>query len=335
MKKIALFGLSVLVAIMMLGGMTAPAAAEDESGILLKIAKKAQDQIKNHISDDSSNQIKKLFQEGSNHVDALSTALSKNDSESSKKNFFSAMKIFKQISQLLTQNDTPKAEIASTKAATNNPTSDLLKLHRYYSTLKTIAEKNNMSFDSTEINNLFTKAREQIISKQFGDAQETISAIKLAVNDIKKQLGDQSSQQKSEHAKRYAQQYLEQLDRLIQSVKNQGVPDDVIKKLEDAREKLSSASTSTQIIQQVREIISLKNEHKLNQNNALESKIIIVERTISKLDNSDKVDPEIIENAKENLQKIKLQLSDGEVDNAKELLSSLIDQLKQAIKSSS
>ncbi len=334
MKKIALFALSVLVAIIILGGMTASAAAEDDSGILLKIAKKAQDQIKNHISDDSSDQIKKLFQEGSNHVDALSTALSKNDSESSKKNFFSAMKIFKQISQLLTQNDTPKAEIASTKATANNSTNDLLKLYRYYSTLKTIAEKNNISLDS-EINNLFTKAREQISSKQLGDAQETISAIKLAVNDIKKQLGDQSSQQKSEHAKRYAQQYLEQLDRLIQSAKNQGISDDVIKKLENAREKLSSASTSTQIIQQVREIISLKNEHKLNQNNVLESKIILVERTISKLDNLDKVDPEIIENAKENLQKIKLHLSDGEVDKAKELLSSLIDQLKQAIKSSS
>lgn len=335
MKKIALSGLLVLIGIMMLGGMATPAAAEDDSGILLKIAKKAQDQIKSNIFDDSSDQIKKLFQEGSNHVDALSTALSKNDSESSKKNFFSAMNIFKQISQMLTQNETPKTEIATTKTTANNPTSDLLKLYRYYSTLKTIAEKNNMLFDSAEINNLFTKAREQISSKQFGNAQETISAIKLAVNDIKKQLGDQSSQQKSEHAKRYAQQYLEQLDRLIQSAKNQGISDDIIKKLEDAREKLSSASTSAQIIQQVREIISLKNEYALNQNNALESKIIQVERTISKLSNLDKVDPEIIENAKENLQIIKLHLSDGEVDKAKELLSSLIDQLKQAVKSSS
>lgn len=335
MKKIALFGLLVLVGIIMLGGMVAPAAAEDNSSILLKIAKKAQDQIKNHISDNSPDQIKRLFQEGSNHVDALSTALSKNDMDSSKKNFFSAMKIFKQISQMLTQNDTPKAEMATTKATVNNPTSDLLKLYRYYSTLKTIAEKNNISFDSTDINNMFAKAREQISSKQFSDAQETISTIKLVVDDIKKQLGVQSSQQKSEHAKKYAQQYLEQLDRLIQSAKNQGVSDDIIKKLEDARERLSSASTSTQIIQEVRKIISLKNEHKLNQNNELESEIIRVEKIISKLSNLEKVDPEVIESAKENLQKIKLHLSNGEFAKAKELLSNLIDQLKQVVKSSS
>ena len=334
MNKITLFGLLGLVSVMVLSGITTASAADD-SGILLKIAVKAQDQIKNHISDTSSEKIKELFQEGSNHVDALSTAISNNDDESIKKHFFSAMRTFKEISQVLMQNDPPKAEMATTKTTTNDPTSKLLKLYRYYSTLKIIAEKNNMSLDSTEINNQFITAREQIKTKQFGDAQETIQKIRMAVDEIKKQLSDQSSQQKSEHAKKYAQKYLEQLDRLIESAKAQEVPTEIIKKLEDARERLSSASTSREIIHEIRNIISLKNQHELTNNDRLESEIMQVEKTIYRLSHIQKVDPQVVEDATENLQKIKLHLSDGEFEKATELLRSLTDQLKQVVQSSS
>ena len=332
MKKIVLFGLLVLVTSLVLGGITTPAAAQDDSAILLKIAKNAQEQIRKNIQDNTSDKIKRLFQEGSNQVDSLNKALRNDDTESAKQYFLSAMRIFKEISQLLTQNDAPRTEMATSERV-NDPTSDLLKLSRYSSSLKAIAEKYHTSIDFTELNNLFSIAKEQISSKQFTAAHETINKIKQIVDDIEKQLRDQASQQQSDSAKKYAQQYIEQLDRLIESAKNQGISDDIIKKLEDAREKLSSASNPEDIIKEVRKIISIKDQFELTKNDRLESRIMQVEKTLLRLSNMDKVDTEIIENARKDLQEIKHLLSIDEFDHANELLRELADHLNKIIHS--
>lgn len=333
MKKILTFSLLILVVTMIVSGTINPVAAQDDPAILLKIAKNAQEQIRNNISDHSSDKIKRLFQEGSNQVDALSKALRNNDTESAKNHFLSAMNIFKQISQILTQNDSLRTEMATAKTTVNDPTSDLLKLYRYVSSLKTISEKYNTSIDFSELDNLFTIAREQIASKQFEDAQKTINQIKPIVDRIEKQLRDHASQQESERAKQYAQKYLEQLDRLIESAKNQGVSDDIIKKLEDARERLSSASNPEEIVKEVRKIISIKDQFELTKNDRLESRIMQIEKTIQRLSQTDKVDPEIIQDAKENLQKIKHLLANGEFEQVNELLRNLADQLNKITKS--
>ena len=328
MKNIASFGLLVLVATMIMGGIAEPVSAQDDPEILFKIAKNAQDQIKNHISDSSSDKVKSLFQEGSNQVDALNKALTNEDTESAKKYFLSSMKTFKQISQMLTKDETYRDKITTSKE-TNDPTSDLLKLYIYASKLKTITEKYQSSIDFTELMNLFEKAREQITTKKFEDAQETIYKIKQIVDDIQEQLHFQALQQEPERAKKYAQKYLEQLDRLIETTRNQGVSDDVIKKLEDAQENLSSASNTEDIVNEVRKIISLKKEFELTKNDRLESRIIQIEKILSRLSQMNQVEPEIIEDGKKDLQKIKLILSNGEFEQANIQIVNLLDQLKE------
>lgn len=337
MKKVATsFGLLILIATMALGGgMISPAAAQDDPEILYKIAKNAQDQIKNNISENSSDKVKSLFEEGSNQVIALSKALGNDDSESTKKHFLEAMKIFKKISHLLTnQNGTLKAEMAKTQKV-DDPASDLLKLYRYATNLKTIAEKYHTSIDFTTLNNLFTTAKEQINSEQLDDAKQTVQEIKQMLDDIEKQLRDQASSQESERAKKYAQKYLEQLERLIESAKNQGVSQEIIQKLEDARERLSSATDPEMIVKEIREIISLKDQFKLTKNDRLESRIMQVEKTLLKLSQLEEVDATTIEDAKATLQETKRLLSNGEFEEANELLRSLISQLKEIAKSHS
>ena len=337
-KVVASFGLLVLVAIMVLGGaITNPAAAQDDPEILYKIAKNAQDQIRKNISESSSDKVKSLFEEGSSQVVALSKALGNDDSEAAKKHFFEAMKIFKKISHMLTtQNDdnAPKAEMAKTQKV-DDPASDLLKLYRYATTLKTIAEKYQTSIDFTTLNNLFTTAKEQINSEQLDDAKQTVQKIKQVLDDIEKQLRDQAASQESERAKKYAQKYLEQLDRLIESAKSQGVSQEIIQKLEDARERLSSATDPEKIVKEIREIISIKDQFKLTKNDRLESRIMQVEKTLLKLSQIEEVDPDTIEDAEATLQEAKHLLSNGEFEKANELLRSLISQLKEIAKSHS
>lgn len=333
MKTLTSLVLLVLVSSLILGGITSSAYAQNNPAVLLKIAKNAQDQIKQNISSNSSEKIQQLYKEGSSQVDALNQAITNNDTESAKNHFLSAMRIFKEISQLLTQNEPQRTEMASTKTMIDDPTSNLLKLYRYAYSLKTISEVHHTQIDFTKLYDLFGIAQEQITSKQFDDAQETIYQIKQIISDIEKQLREQAAQQESERAKKYAQNYLEQLDRLIENAKNQGVSDDIIEKLEDARTRLSSASSPEEIIKEIRKIISIKDQFELTKNDRLESRIMQLEKTLQKLSQTEKVDSETIQNVRENLVKVKSLMKDGEFDQANDLLRDLANQLNDIVKS--
>ena len=338
MKKVLTsFGLLILVTTLILGGtMISPAAAQDDPEILYKIAKNAQDQIRNNISESSSDEVKSLFEKGSNQVVALSKALGNDDSESAKKHFLEAMKIFKKISHMMTtQNgDAPKDEITKTQKL-DDPTSDLLKLYRYATSLETIAEKYHTSIDFTMLNNMFTTAKDQINSEQLDDAKQTIQKLKQVLDDIEKQLREQASSQESERAKKYAQKYLEQLDRLIEGAKSQGVSQEIIQKLEDARERLSSATDPEKIVKEIREIISIKDQFKLTKNDRLESRIMQVEKTLLNLSQLEDIDPDTIEDAKITLQEVKHLLSNDKFEEANELLRELVSKLKEISESHS
>src|SRR3989338_9249051 len=136
MKKIIFFVLLILVSSMILGGMTNPAQAQTDPSILLKIAKHAQKQLKSQINQDSSDETKQLFKEGIQQINALEESLRKNDTDLAKKYFLSAMRIFKEISQQLTNNQSSQAEIATLKVAVEDPSADLLRMQKYVDNLK-------------------------------------------------------------------------------------------------------------------------------------------------------------------------------------------------------
>ena len=319
--KILPSGLLVLVATMILAGTVNSAFAQDDSSVLVKIAKNAQDQIRKNISENSSETIKELFQEGSFQVDALILSLDNNNIESAQKHFLSAMKIFKEISQLSSNPQTDKVVKFSKKDAS----SDLLKLYRYTSSLKIIAEKYNISINFTELENLFFIAKKQISEKQFIKAEETTNTIKESVYEIKKQLQDQALQQEPERA----QKYLKQLDKLIVSVKSQDISEDIIHQLEKSREDLSLAKDPRDIINQVRKINSIKANFELIQNDLLESRIVQTEKLIQKLSDNDKINSMELQEARETLQTIKRHFVENQFESTNDLLRSLTSQLHE------
>ena len=334
MKSVTTFALLILVASMALGGMTSNVSAAEDPAILLKIAKRAQEQINNQISIDSSDKVKRLFEEGTQQVDALEKALRGDDVSSAKEHFLSAMKIFKEISRHLTSSNNisdaePQTESSSVRDTVRNPSNDLQRLQVYVDSLKTIAKKHDASIDFSELDASFKQARQQISDHQFAQALDTIHEIKETIVEINKELREKASKQESQRAKEYAQKYLEQLDRLIENAKKQGVSDEIIERLEAARENLSSTDNPRQIIEEIRKIMSLKDQFDLTKHDRLESRILQVEKTLSRISQVDGVDPEDISEARDTLQNIKQNLSDGEFETANELLRDLAKQLAE------
>lgn len=329
MKQITSLVLLILVSSMILGGITNTAQAQTDPSILLKIAKHAQKQLENQINQGSSDKTKQLFKEGIQQVNALEESLKNNDADLAKKYFLSAMKTFKEISQQLTNPQSSQSEMATLKATIEDPSADLLRMQDYVDNLKTIAKKYSTSIDFSELDDLFLTAKKQIIDKQFDDALQTISKIKQITVDFNNEIRGHASQQEQSRAKEYAQKYLEQLDRLIENAKNQGLSEDIIQKLETARENLSSATDPHEIIKQIRKIISIKEQFELTKNDRLESRVMQVEKILLKLSNSDRLSQVDLEDAKKTLQTIKRHLAQGEFETANELLRSLATLLEQ------
>ena len=329
MKKITFFVLLILVSSMILGGMTNTAQAQTDPSILLKIAKHAQKQLENQINQDSSVKTKQLFKDGAQQIKALEESLRNNEIDLAKQHFLSAMRIFKEVSQQLSINQSPQVEMATLKATAEDPSADLLRMQNYVDNLKIIAKKYNTSVDFSELDDLFVTAKKQIIDKQFADALQTISKIKQITVDFNNEIRSYASQQEQSRAKEYAQKYLEQLDRLIENAKNKGLSEDIIQKLETARENLSSATNPHEIIKQIKEIISIKEQFELTKNDRLESRVMQIEKILFKLSNSDKLSQVDLEDAKKTLQTIKRHLSQGEFETANELLRSLATLLEQ------
>lgn len=322
MKKIVSSVLLILVSSMVLGGMTNTAQAQNDPSILLKIAKQAQEQLQNQINQNSSDTVKQLFKNGTQQVMALENSLGSNKTDLAKEQFLSAMRIFKQVSQQLTY-QTSKPELLSNKITIPDPSGDLLRIQDYSNNLKAIAKKYNTLIDFSELDALFVTGKKQVTDNQFDEAQQTITKIKQMIVDLNKNIREQSSPHQQSRAKEYAQTYIEQLDRLIENAKNQKLSEDIIQRLETARENLSLTTDPHEIIKQIREIISIKTQFDLTKNDRLESRVMQIEKILQKLSNSDKLSDADLKDAKKTLQTIKRHLSQGEFETANELLRSL------------
>ena len=330
MRTIATFGLLILVASMALGGMTSNVSATDDPEVLLKIAKRAQEQIQSQISTDSSDEIKRLYQEGTQQVNALEEALGIDDLDSAKEHFLSTMQIFQKISRHLTSSDVAlQEESVSTSNTIKDPSNDIQRLQVYANSLKSIAETHDATINFSVLDELFTKARQQISDHQFALAVETLYEIKEITVEINKELREEASIQESQRANDYAQKYLEQLDRLIENAKKQGVADEIIEKLQTAKENLSSADSPDEIVEEIKKILSIKDQFELTKSDSLESRVLQVEKNLSSLSQVNGVNTDDIADANDTLQSIKHHLSEGEFDVANELLEDLAKQLQE------
>jgi len=324
MKSIKILGLLILVASLAAGGITNPASAQEDPEILIKIAKRAQDQIQKQITDETPVAIKELFQEGKNKVSSLETSLSNNDYTTAKEDFLIAMKIFSEVSHQLS--DQPaQSQVASISAP--NPSNDLLRLYSYANNLKNIARNHNSTINFDYLDGLFVSSKNQIQNNQFTQASQTIHEIKQTIIEINAELREEASQKELSRAQVFAQKYLKQIDRLIEHSQITGVSQEIIQKFEAARENLSVASTPSQVIQEVRNTMILQQQFELTENKLLELRVDQIENTLNS--NSTELDENSLQELKESLQAIKTSISKSDFEEANKLLRSITSTLEQ------
>lgn len=327
MKSIKIFGLLILVASLAIGGITNPVSAQDDPEILVKIAKRAQDQIQKQITDETSLELQQLFQQGKNKVASLEASLSNNDITSAKEDFLSAMKIFSEISRQLT---TQNSQTQVTSKSIPNPSNDLLRLYTYVNNLKNIAKNHNSSIDFASLDGLFATAKDQIQNNQYSQASQTIHEIKQSIIEINAELREQASQKQLTRAQVFAQKYLKQVDRLIEYSQSTGISEEIIEKLESSRENLSIASNPSAVIKEVRNIMLLQQQYELTENKLLELRVIQIEKTLNKFSDTE-IDENTLNDLRKSLQAIKTSISKSDFEEANQLLRSItatIDQIQ-------
>ena len=320
MKSITIFVFLILTVSLALGGATSLVYAQDNPPILLKIAQGAENQIQTQISNDSSEELKNLFEEGQRGVDALENSLSNNDLPSAKEQFLSTMKIFTKISHLLASNQTPQTETI-TNPATPNPSNGLHRMQVYVNSLKTIAKNQNATVDFTSLDNLFLDAKTQINNHRYTEATQTIQQIKETIIELNAELRQQASHQETNRAQAFAQKYLKQIDRLIEHAQITGMSEEIVEKLETSSESLSLATTPSVVVKEVRNFLLLQQQFELSEEKLLELRIIEMEKTILELSNSNQFNQNIIQGMNKNLERINDHLDNREFERATELLN--------------
>ena len=327
MNQIASFALLALVFSMVIGGIPIDAYAKTDYTVLLRLVSDAQSQIEKQIATNDNKDIEKLYNEGLKQVELLKADIEEDNVESAREHFLLAMRIFNKITRDAPESTNIQPE-ASSAARQHDHISNLERTKKYVENLKLVAKKHGADINFEEIDKLFVKIREQINDKNYDEVKDDINKLNRTVLDINKTLREYANQISSDRAKTYAQQYIEKVDRLIAQAEGK-VSDEIIQKLEDAKERLANASDKKEVIKIVRTIISIEQEFDLTKANQLESRMMQLEKKARQLAGFEGIDESEIENLRQMISEIKQLISKAKLDEANGLLHELNDKLKE------
>ena len=329
-NKIAFLSVLLLVSTMMLGSLPGDAEARTEYDSILRIATQAHKEIKIQLdrSDSVPANVERMFQEGTSELNALKEAIRNEDPEAAKRHFLSAMNIFKQISHMVS--DRPATEAAMTDTASVRPElkSALERTEKYLINLKNIARTHGTDVDFSQLDELLNLAKQQIREDNYADAQNSIKEINRLIIDIKSKLREASQEKASDRAKQFAQAYLDRLDKMITEAEELGYPIDIIEKLKAAKEKLSESSDPRQIIEEIKRILSIRDQLDLSKFDRIISRADQIEEKINELSNMNEIDSAQIEDARMMLSDLRSSVDERNYDIAQSLLRTLTDMLK-------
>ena len=332
-KKITSIALFALVASMIMGSIPNYVYADSQSDSLIRIASQARDQVKIQLSKvDATQEIKDKFETGSVEIRLLIEASKNEDVPASRQHFLSAMTIFNEIIQQISEiTSTSDAALSSSQTVVASSIShELDRLERYIDRLKGIAIKNGIDIDSSHVDKLIDKARNEI-EEGNSVVPSTIKEIKQSIADLNNSLREKTREYTTDRAKSLAGKHLEDLDRLIAEAKDMGVSQGTLDKLMEAREHLNSVSDTsnvTQIIDEVKKLISIKKQFEDTKIQRIQVRANQLESTYERLSNYADEIPEL--NKAENmLLELQALISEKKSYNAIRVLNSLNDLLNE------
>ena len=150
-KIISSIVLLALVSSMIFSSIPVSVYADSHSDSLIRIASQARDQVKIQLSKvDATQEIKDKFELGSEQIKLLIEAVSIEDVPTARQHFLSAMTIFNNIIQQISDRpSTAKAELSGVDPATVDTSriaQELDRMERYTAQLKRIAINNEFAY---------------------------------------------------------------------------------------------------------------------------------------------------------------------------------------------
>jgi len=327
-KKISSIVLLVLVSSMIFSSIPVSVYADSQSDSLIRIASQARDQVKIQLSKvDVTQEIKEKFELSSEHLELLIEAARNEDVPAARQHFLSAMTIFNDIIQQISER-TVTSEAALSDSSTTVDTSRIVqkldRLERYIAQLKRIAINNEFDLDSSKSDNLIDQARNDLKEGNTDSAISAIQEIKQSIIELNQILKENTRQYTTDRAKILAEKHLEDLDRLIEQAEEMGVSDGTIERLLEARNNFNSFSDASveQIINQVKRIISIKQDFEKTRADRIESRYLDLESKIDRLSSYSSDIPEL-DKAKTMYSELRDLVSTGSFNEAIRLLNSL------------
>ena len=327
-KKITSIALFALVASMIMGSIPNYVYADSQSDSLIRIASQARDQVKIQLSKvDAPQEIKDKFKIGSAEIKLLIEASKNEDVPVARQHFLSAMTIFNEIIQQISEipSISDATSSSSQTVVASSISHELDRLERYIDQLNGIAIKNGIDIDSSHVDKLIDKARNEIEEGNSSAVTSTIKEIKQSIADLNTSLREKTREYTTDRAKSLAEKHIEDLDRLIAEAKDMRVSQGTLDKLMEAREhfnSISGASDVTQIIDEVKKLISIKKQFEDTKIQRIQVRANQLESTYERLSNYVDDIPEL--NKAENmLLELSTLISEKKSDNAIQVLNSL------------
>ena len=333
-KKVTSIALLVLVASMIIGSIPNYVYADSQSDSLIRIATQARDQLRIYLSKvDTSQEIKEKFELGSAEIESLIKASKDENIPAAREHFLSAMKIFNEIIQQISERTSTSETALSTSQPAEAPriSNEIDRSERYIDQLKGISDKNGFEIDFSHAYKLIDIARNQLVEGNSEAANSTIKEIKRSINELNETLREKTRQYTTDRAKTLAEKYLEDLDILIAEAEEVGVSQETLAKLVEIKEHLNSASDSSdveQIINELRHLISVKQDFEDTKIERLKSRVNQLESKIVQLSNYPYEIPELGK-AQDMLLDLTVLISEGNYNEALRVLNSLNDLINE------
>lgn len=333
-KMITTSTVLILVASMIFSSIPNYVFADSQSNSLIRIATQARDQLKIQLSEvDVSPEIKEKFELGSAKIELLIQASKDENVPAAREHFLSAMKIFNEIIQQISERTAPAETTLSTSQSVDvSRISNVIdRLERYIVQLKGISDKNGFEIDFSQAFDLIDLARNHLREGDSEAANSAIKEIEISIGNLNETLREKTRQYTTDRAKTLAEKYLEDLDKLIVEAEQAQVPQETLDRLLKSREMLNSASDSSDVekmINEIRHLISIKQDFEDTKIERLKSRVNQLEAKINRLSNHPE---EILELAK--VKDMFLDLTDmvskGSYHEALLTLNSLNDSINQ------
>ena len=184
--------------------------------------------------------------------------------------------------------------------------------------------KEKFEIGSEHIELLIEAARNELREGNVDLAISIIDEIKQSIVELNQILKEKTRQYTTDRAKTLAEKHLEDLDRLIEQAEEMEVSDDTLEKLLEAKKNLNSLSDASveQIINEVKRIISVKQDFEKSKIDRIEARYQDLEAKIERLSDYSSDIPEL-DKAKTMYSELKDLVSSGSLNEAIRLLNSL------------